>query len=189
MREDPESPPRPSDCRVVYVFRDLCDVCYSLFFYFPALFQVDSVFIHLEDFVWCARVLLLERSLWNLVHFWRRRHDPNLLFLFFDDLFSDCKSTGVIRRMNDFIMGGGSIAHDLLEQVQEQTRYQSMSNDENWDRFSGMSVAVLISERLGVGYRWEESIAYSLSLPFSLLFSPLPLSVSVPALNPNPLPP
>lgn len=28
------------DCKVIYVFRDICDVCYSLFFYFPALFQV-----------------------------------------------------------------------------------------------------------------------------------------------------
>jgi hypothetical protein len=28
------------DCKIIYVFRDLGDVCYSLFFYFPALFQV-----------------------------------------------------------------------------------------------------------------------------------------------------
>ena len=28
------------ECKIIYVFRDLCDVCYSLFFYFPALFQV-----------------------------------------------------------------------------------------------------------------------------------------------------
>ncbi len=33
------------ECKVIYVFRDLCDVCYSLFFYFPALFQVLNFII------------------------------------------------------------------------------------------------------------------------------------------------
>mmetsp|Transcript_80210 Transcript_80210/g.214879 ORF Transcript_80210/g.214879 Transcript_80210/m.214879 type:complete len:115 (-) Transcript_80210:2305-2649(-) len=30
-----------------------------------------------------------------------------------------------------------------------------MASDENWDRFSGLSIAVLVSERLGVGYRYD----------------------------------
>lgn len=137
----------------MFIFRDMCDVCYSLFFYFPALFQVHSVLITLEDFVWCARALLVDHAMWNLVHFWRRRHDPNVLFLFFDDLFSDCSETGAIRRMSELITGSSQITQELFEQVQEQTRHAVMSNDDNWDRFSGMSVAVLISERLGVGYR------------------------------------
>jgi hypothetical protein len=29
-----------------------------------SLRQVDSVLIHLEDFVYCARLLLVERALW-----------------------------------------------------------------------------------------------------------------------------
>ena len=48
-----------------------------------------------EDFVWCALSALADRDLWTLVHFWRRRHDADVLMVFFDELYADARNSTV----------------------------------------------------------------------------------------------
>jgi len=53
------------------------------------------------------------------VHFWRRRHDPAILFLFFDELFRDESSSpnsGALRRIAEFVGSGHiNITEELLQ--------------------------------------------------------------------------
>jgi len=139
--------------RVIYVYRDLTDVYYSLFIFFPALFQVDSMSIHLEDFAWCAKILLADHYLWTLVYFWKRRHDPDVLVLFYDELYGDGNEC-VVQRIGH-LLGLHNISADLVDKVLAQTTHHTMSSDEHWDRFSGMSVAIILAERLNLIYRYE----------------------------------
>lgn len=62
---------------------------------------------------------MVERALWSLVHFWRRRDDPAILFLFFDDLFSDTSESGAIRRIADFVGAAGVVTEELVEQARK----------------------------------------------------------------------
>jgi hypothetical protein len=63
-------------------------------------------------------IFVFQRS---LVHFWRRRHDPGILFLFFDELFhSDDAAVGggAVRRIAEFVgagHGGLHVSDDLLK--------------------------------------------------------------------------
>ena len=63
-------------------------------------------------------VTVFQRS---LVHFWRRRHDPGILFLFFDELFHTDDAAvggGAVRRIAEFVgagHGGLHVSDDLLQ--------------------------------------------------------------------------
>nr|XP_006814793.1 PREDICTED: estrogen sulfotransferase Ste2-like [Saccoglossus kowalevskii] len=85
-------------CKVIYVARNPKDVAVSCFHFVQALLKrIDnsqcykSFSAFLPDFIICkndAQHVIYDGSLWkdHVLHWWSRRHDSNVLFMFYEDM-------------------------------------------------------------------------------------------------------
>lgn len=86
--------------KMVYVGRNPKDVCVSYYHYCKLLHELDGTF---DDF---AELFLMDRvpmsPFWeHVLSFWQRRHEPNVIFLKYEDMRRDNKKA--IRQVAEFL--------------------------------------------------------------------------------------
>ncbi|GLH08697.1 Sulfotransferase [Gryllus bimaculatus] len=106
--------------KIVYVARNPKDMCVSYYHYCKLVHNLQGSF---EDF---CELFLKDRApvgpIWNhILGFWKRRHEPNILFLTYEDMKKD--QEGAIRKTAKFL------GKDLSDaEVTELANYLSFNN-------------------------------------------------------------
>lgn len=112
-------------CKVVYVARNPRDVCVS-YYHHQRLVKTVEFRGEFPEFVdlWC-RNLVLQAPYWShLQAAWQRRHHPNLLFLFYEDMKEDLGRE--LQRLNTFL--GTALTHQQLQQVANHSTFSGMKS-------------------------------------------------------------
>eukprot|EP00638_Chattonella_subsalsa_P014002 CAMPEP_0117785934 /NCGR_PEP_ID=MMETSP0948-20121206/5555_1 /TAXON_ID=44440 /ORGANISM="Chattonella subsalsa, Strain CCMP2191" /LENGTH=334 /DNA_ID=CAMNT_0005614887 /DNA_START=81 /DNA_END=1085 /DNA_ORIENTATION=+ len=121
--------------KIVYVFRDLKDVILSLARFVPPYAHMDPSTISIEDYVWIASRIRVERGLKNLVDFWKHRNDDeNILFLFYDDMKENHRNA--VSQIAAFADLSPPADTDLIDLVVKQSTHAYMSSKEHWRKYA-----------------------------------------------------
>ena len=110
----------PAGCRYIYCFRDLADLIVSEYFFH----DWESKGFSMTTFGTAVAVSpITHLFLLNLLDWWERRHDPMVLFLFFDDLLERHKE--VVRDVGTFMLGSPP-PEPIVEKVTSQSTHAWM---------------------------------------------------------------
>ena len=113
----------PKSDRMIYLYRDQMDTLYSLYQMMDSLLMLKGrVFLS----VFANAVIKsgeMQERLGDLVVWWERRHQKNVLFLFYDDLKED--HAGCVRRIANFL--GVDCDDEVIARVVHTTRHTEMS--------------------------------------------------------------
>lgn len=143
----------PSGTKKIYVHRDLGDSLYSLFWFiapFLGLSGKVTVAAFFEAYLdRPKRRDIVEDELANLADWWRHRHDPSVLFMFYDDMRDD--PAAAVSRVAEFM--GLAPSRELLDTVVAQTSHSVMAaarGPSGKDPFDEHNLADLWARMLGL---------------------------------------
>ncbi|KAK3926899.1 Luciferin sulfotransferase [Frankliniella fusca] len=110
--------------RVVYVARDPKDMCVSYYHHCRLIYNMKGSF---EEF---AELFLQDKApvgpMWShILGFWEKRHEPNILFLKYEDLKKDLPAT--IRRTARFL--GKQLSEDGVLKLADYLSFHNMKNN------------------------------------------------------------
>ncbi|KAJ3640724.1 hypothetical protein Zmor_027268 [Zophobas morio] len=110
--------------KIIYVARDPRDVCVS-FYHHSTI--IDYFEINFEEY--CELFLagkVLYGSFWDhILPFWEMRHQPNILFIKYEDMKKDLKK--VIKQVAEFL--GRTFSEQDLERLAKHLSFDSMKNN------------------------------------------------------------
>eukprot|EP00746_Dinoflagellata_sp_MGD_P127643 gnl/MRDRNA2_/MRDRNA2_62164_c0_seq1.p1 gnl/MRDRNA2_/MRDRNA2_62164_c0~~gnl/MRDRNA2_/MRDRNA2_62164_c0_seq1.p1 ORF type:complete len:428 (+),score=87.83 gnl/MRDRNA2_/MRDRNA2_62164_c0_seq1:117-1400(+) len=154
----------PSGTKKIYVFRDLHDKVYSLYwFMLPYLglsgrvtmaAYFDAYFAHDK-----GKPSKMEEWLRDLVDWWNHRHDPDVLFLFFDELTQQHRRS--VERIAAFMGLDPASNASLIETVVSQTTHAAMASTRGpsgKDPFDEQPVADVVALMLGLSSEQRSSL-------------------------------
>lgn len=139
------------DNRLACVFRDPADTFLSAYRFIPSIVHIRYELIPLNSFLWFVKTVgLLEAQFIAFADYWQRRHDPNVLVLFFDDMKEDL--AGEVKRLADFIQTVPPLTVAELGKVVQQSTHKYMTSPEVAPRFNEMNPAqkMRFAEKLGL---------------------------------------
>lgn len=112
-------------CKVVYVARNPKDVCVS-YYHQQRLVKVAEFVGDFPEYVdFWTQDLLLQAPYWpHLAEGWARRHHPNVLFLFYEDMKEDILRE--LGRLNTFL--GTALTESQLQAVARHTSFSGMKS-------------------------------------------------------------
>ncbi|XP_042877124.1 sulfotransferase 1C4-like [Penaeus japonicus] len=112
-------------CKVVYVARNPKDVCVS-YYHQQRLVKVAEFLGDFPEYVdFWTQDLLLQAPYWpHLAEGWARRHHPNVLFLFYEDMKENI--LGELGRLNTFL--GTGLTESQLQTVAQHTSFSGMKS-------------------------------------------------------------
>ncbi|KAF0296700.1 Nucleoprotein TPR [Amphibalanus amphitrite] len=130
---------------VIYVARNPKDMCVS-YFHHTAVFKERSLTLTLGDFA----DLFMDGEVSQLPYFphvleaWKQRHNPNLLFLFFEDMKRDLR--GTIQKVADFL--GKSLTKEQLDGLEYNLHFDSMKKNPWVNKSMAYAYSPLTAEEL-----------------------------------------
>ena len=139
--------------KLIYCFRDQCDVCVSSWRFLAPMFGFTSDEIPLD--AWAGGHFGpsgAKRGLNHLCDWWEARHDPRVLFLFFEEMRANHEAT--VRKVAAF-MGREDMDAATLEKVVATTTHKSMSSPEHHHRFDDHRIAKVFAEINGLSWPRE----------------------------------
>ncbi|XP_046437572.1 sulfotransferase 1B1-like [Daphnia pulex] len=115
-------------CKVVYVARNPKDVIVS-YFHHHKLIQFHNFTEDVEKF---ARYFMDDELLFSpffphIIEAWNKRHNPNMLFLFYEDLKKDL--LGEIKKVATFL--DKSLSEEQLKNLKEHLKFDTFSKNES----------------------------------------------------------
>ena len=131
--------------QVIYVARNPKDMCVS-YFNHTAVFKERNPDLKLEDFA----DLFMKGEVSQLPYFphlleaWNRRHSPNMLFLFFEDMKRDLR--GTIQKVADFL--GKSLTKEQLDGLEVNLHFSSMKKNPWVNKSMAYAYSPLTAEEL-----------------------------------------
>ncbi|XP_067007721.2 luciferin sulfotransferase [Anabrus simplex] len=110
--------------KIIYVARNPKDMCVSFYHYCMLIHNLKGSF---EDF---CELFLRDRApmgpIWNhILGFWSRRHEPNILFLTYEEMKRDL--SGIIRTTADFL--GKTLSENDVNRLEEHLSFGSMKKN------------------------------------------------------------
>ena len=133
-------PDCPKGAKYVVVYRDPCASFYSYFnFHKGRVFQPGEVSLHdhVKDFLLTREARKgkdFGSYFLHLLSWWQHRNDPNVLFLFFEDMKDDLES--VVRKVAAFM---GIENEEAIKKAVENSTFEFMKKNEK--KFSDSRVA------------------------------------------------
>nr|WEM02052.1 sulfotransferase 3 [Vargula tsujii] len=120
------SPKLLDTCKVVYVTRNPLDTCVS-FYHFINSMEATKEHVDFQDFFQLFLADLVPFGpFWKHVKYaWEKRHHPNMLFLFYEDMKADLP--GVIKKVADFV--GKSLTEEQIERVAQYLSFDEMKKN------------------------------------------------------------
>ncbi|XP_043231475.1 sulfotransferase family cytosolic 1B member 1-like [Amphibalanus amphitrite] len=131
--------------KVIYVARNPKDMCVS-YFHHTAVFKERSLALTLDDFA----ALFMDGEVSQLPYFphvleaWKQRHNPNLLFLFFEDMKRDLR--GTIQKVADFL--GKSLTKEQLDGLEFNLHFDNMKKNPWVNKSMAYAYSPLTAEEL-----------------------------------------
>eukprot|EP00927_Polykrikos_kofoidii_P064495 TRINITY_DN5975_c0_g1_i1.p1 TRINITY_DN5975_c0_g1~~TRINITY_DN5975_c0_g1_i1.p1 ORF type:complete len:370 (+),score=49.41 TRINITY_DN5975_c0_g1_i1:60-1169(+) len=123
--------------RLVAVFRDPADVIMSSWRFLPTVAGIDHKLISQTSLMRLLNLMgALDKMFIDYADFWERRHDPNVLVLFFEDLKQDLRSD--VHRLSKFLDLKPRLTSHELDTVVNQSTHKFMASPEVSDRFNDM---------------------------------------------------
>lgn len=123
--------------RLVTVLRDPCDTILSSWRFIPSVAGLDHNLIPIEHIVTLFSLSgELDSVFADYADFYERRHDPNILLLFFDDLNEDL--AGSVRRLARHLAPSPPLTEAELQLVTAQSTHKYMTSPERETRFNDM---------------------------------------------------
>nr|CAH0099007.1 unnamed protein product [Daphnia galeata] len=115
-------------CKVVYIARNPKDVIVS-YFYHHKLIEFHNFTGDVEKFAqyFMDDELLFSPFFPHIIDAWNKRHNPNMLFLFYEDLKKDL--LGEIRKVATFL--GKSLSEEQLTGLREHLKFDKFSKNES----------------------------------------------------------
>ncbi|XP_038065896.1 sulfotransferase 1C2-like [Patiria miniata] len=112
--------------KLVYVIRDPKDVIVS-FFHFEKMFDPEKAEKSFADLYERAMTGKVMYGAWwdHYLYFWKRRHEPNVLLLRFEDLKKDLR--GNIERVSLFL--GKNLSAAILDAITEHCTFSNMQKN------------------------------------------------------------
>ncbi|XP_006817856.1 sulfotransferase 1E1-like [Saccoglossus kowalevskii] len=123
-------------CKVIYVSRNPKDVAVSCFHFVQAVTSsrsspgYESFSAFLLDFISAkndAQCVIYGGSLWkdHVLHWWSRRHDSNVLFMFYEDMKQDL--IGNIRKVAEFLEV--KLDDNVVDKIADHCSFDSMKKN------------------------------------------------------------
>ena len=156
--------------KLIYCFRDQCDVCVSSWRFLAPMFGFSSDEIPLD--AWAGGHFGpsgAKRGLNDLCDWWKARRDPRVLFLFFEEMRANHEAT--VRKVAAF-MGREDMDAATLEKVVATTTHKSMSSPGENSLPPAASLLRKRSRRLIGGHRFAQSTITALTTTASPRCSP-----------------
>jgi len=138
----------PKGARYIYVARNPLDAFYSFYQFLPSytgLGQGDIDQQAFSDAIFAG--VSQAGGIWNhYFGWWKQRNDPNVLWVFFEDMKADLN--GTIRRVAAFLEI--PLEGDLLDRVAAVSSYQFMSARSNLHHFDDHFVRSFVGPKMGL---------------------------------------
>ncbi len=134
--------------RYVYVARNPLDAFHSFHKFMPAYMGLEATDVDEEAF---ARAIFAGASIsgqiWHhFVGWWERRHEPDVLWVFFEDLCDDLR--GTVERVARFV--GIEPSEELMRKVVAQSSFDFMSSAEHAHHFDDHFVRSKVGPAMGL---------------------------------------
>eukprot|EP00798_Chlamydomonas_sp_ICE-L_P010227 gene10227-8145_t len=116
----------PKGAKYIYVARNPLDAFVSFFHFLPAYMGIPAGAMPMSDFANAMfGGLSISGGIWgHFLGWWHHRKDPNVLWLFFEDLKED--HVGCVRRIAEF-MGVDTKDEELIQLAVKQSTFDFMS--------------------------------------------------------------
>ncbi|PZC81679.1 hypothetical protein B5X24_HaOG212123 [Helicoverpa armigera] len=143
--------------KVVYVARDPRDVAVSCYHH-SRLFRTLGSLVSFKDFwnIFLKDLYTLTPFFEHVKEAWHKRHNPNMLFLFYEELSQDLPS--VIRRVADFL--GKQINEEQISHLCEHLNFKNFKNNKSVNYEDRRDVGLLASDetfmRKGKAGGWRD---------------------------------
>ena len=136
-------PAVPKGGKMIYCFRDQSDALYSAYKFTDSVMVLKGR-VSLPVFANAAvDNHFVEFPIKDLLTWWEHRHDPDVLFFFFDDLKED--HAGCVRRIAKFI--GVECSDEVLARVIHTTGHAEMAKHSS--RFDAHNIIGIIAKNIG----------------------------------------
>ena len=132
----------PKANRIIYCFRDQMDALYSLYRMMDSLLLLKGR-IPLALFATSVEDGSVRKSIEQLLGWWKRRHQEDVLLMFYDDLKED--HTGCVRKIAKFM--GVSCTDEVIARVVKTTSHAEMSKHSN--KFFTRSGCIALAQKIG----------------------------------------
>ena len=132
----------PKAKRMIFSFRDQMDALYSLYRMANSLLILKgrvSLALFAEKFVESG---LIRRRIEDLLVWWKRRHQDNILLMFYEELKED--HSGSVSKIAKFM--GANCSEEVIGRVVHTTSHSEMSRHSS--KFDARSVALTIAEQV-----------------------------------------
>lgn len=112
--------------KIIYIARNPKDLCVSYYHYCVLVHGLAGTF---EEF---ADIFLEDKApigaLWpHVLSLWNNRHEPNILFLKYEDMKKDCSS--VIKKCAEFMGVGTALTENQLKKLCDHINFKSMQSN------------------------------------------------------------
>lgn len=131
----------------IYMTRHPYDKLISTCHFIPQILGMRYADIAPKAILHLGIAMHLRNAIKDLAEWWQHRHDPNVLFCFFDELVDD--RALLVQRVAIFM--DVPVSDDLVETVVKQTSYKEMGSPENAAKYDDHKILDAIAA-LG---RWE----------------------------------
>ena len=133
----------PQANRIIYSFRDQMDALYSLYCMMDTLLLFKGripLALFADTFVDSG---LVRKRIEQLLGWWKRRHQNNVLLMFYDDLKED--HTGSVRKIAKFI--DVDCTDEVIARVVKTTSHAEMSKHSS--KFDARSFSLALAQQIG----------------------------------------
>ena len=133
----------PKANQIIYSFRDQMDALYSLYRMMDSLLLFKGripLVLFADTFVESG---LVRKRIEQLVGWWKRRHQENILLMFYDDLKED--HTGCVHRIAKFM--GVNCTDEVIARVVKTTSHVEMSKHSS--KFDARSFSLALARQIG----------------------------------------
>ncbi|XP_062704881.1 luciferin sulfotransferase-like [Aedes albopictus] len=112
--------------KMIYIARNPKDLCVSYYYYCQLIHQTDGSF---EDF---CEIFLADNApigpMWaHMLSFWKRRNQPNILFLKYEDMKRNLPT--VIRQTAEFMNVGRNLTDEDVQQLCDHLQFDRMQKN------------------------------------------------------------
>jgi hypothetical protein len=91
----------------------------------PTFMHINPDHISFDTFltIWLGlNIININERLQSLVDFWHQRHNPQILFFFFEDMVTD--HSGTLSRLQQWMKLSPALDTDTIERVRQQTTHK-----------------------------------------------------------------